>query len=99
MGHSSLLFPRILRLAGTALVIGFFVALVSTSLLSYDTAPSPESTRLFVISIILTIAFAILGFPLVMIGEAVSPPDPWLDPLLNPFRRGKSHPKEEAKED
>ena len=96
MARSPLLFPRILRLVGTALVVGFFVALVSTSLLSYDASPSPESTRLFVISIALTIVFAVLGFPLVIVGDAISPPDPWLDPLLNPFRKGKSRPEGEA---
>ncbi len=89
MGHFDLWFARILRLTGTAMLLGFVLALILTSVLSLDTNPAPETTGLFGLSIIVGIGMLFLGIPLVLVGDKISPPDPWLDPWLNPFKGRK----------
>ena len=89
MGHFDLWFARILRLTGTAMLVGFILALALTSILSYDTNPSPEAERLFGITVIVGIGMGFLGIPLSLLGDKISPPDPWLDAWLNPFRGRK----------
>jgi len=102
VGHFDLWFARILRLTGTAMLVGFILALALTSILSYDTNPSPEAERLFGISVIVGIGMGFLGIPLFLVGDKISPPDPWLDPWLNPFKGRKqvhvNQRKEEAEE-
>jgi len=89
VGRFDLWFARILRLTGAAMLVGFILALVLASVLSYDTDPSPEAQSLFGITVIVGIVMGFLGIPLSLIGDKISPPDPWLDPWLNPFRGRK----------
>jgi len=81
------------------MLVGFILALILTSTLSYDTNPSPEAARLFGISIIVGIGMLFLGIPLFLVGDKISPPDPWLDPWLNPFRGRKRVPMNPAEEE
>jgi len=99
--HFDLWFARILRLTGTALVVGFFISLGLTTLLALDWTPSPQLEQFVVLSIIVGVVCAALGIPLALIGDKISPPDPWLDPWLNPFKgrkRAPANPYEEEAE-
>jgi hypothetical protein len=89
VGHSSLLFARILRLTGAGLFVSFIVLAEFAYLLSFSN-PSPELGRTFVIIIVVSLVSFALGVPLALIGDYISPPDPWLDLWLNPWRFRKS---------
>jgi hypothetical protein len=85
-GHS-LLFFRFLRLAGAGLSVGFFVILgLMTTLVPFSANASPQAEELFVISIVASFVCITLGVPLMLIGNRISPPDPWLDTWLTPFK-------------
>ena len=85
LGHSSLLFPRILRLTGVSLVLVWLVLTELLYLVSFSNL-SPEAGRMFLIGIIVALVSFALGVPLALIGDRVSPPDPWLDFWLNPWK-------------
>ncbi len=89
MGHSSLLFARILRLTGVSLSVAWLLLTEFLYLLSFSN-PSPEAGRIFVISIAVALISFAVGIPLVLIGDYISPPDPWLDFWLNPWKFRKS---------
>jgi len=76
--HSSLLLARILRLTGVSLVGVWLLLTEFLYLLSFSNA-SPEVGRTFVIGIAVALVSFALGIPLVLIGDHISPPDPWLD--------------------
>jgi hypothetical protein len=58
-------------------------------LLSFSN-PSPEAGRIFAIGIAIALISFAVGIPLVLIGDYISPPDPWLDFWLNPWKFRKS---------
>jgi len=88
VGGSSLLVARILRLTGVSLV-AVWLSLASLLYFLSFSNPSPELSRFLWIDIVVSLASAALGFPLLLIGNYVSPPDPWLDFWLDlrRFRR------------
>ena len=90
VGHSSLWFARILRLTGVSLFVVFLVLAELAYLFSFSNNPSPEVGRTFVIVIVTSLVSFALGVPLALIGDYISPPDPWLDFWLNPSRFRKS---------
>jgi len=93
--HFDLWFARILRLTGTALVVGFFISLGLTTLLALDWTPSPQLEQFVVLSIIVGVVCAALGIPIALIGDKISPPDHWLDTWLNHFKgRKRAHANE-----
>jgi hypothetical protein len=47
--------------------------------LSSFSNPSPEAGHIFVIGIVVALVSFAVGIPLVLIGDYISPPDPWLD--------------------
>ena len=96
MAHSSLLFARILRLTGVSLVVVFLVLAGFAYLLSFSNNPSPELGRIFVIVIAVSLVSFTLAIPLVLIGDYISPPDPWLDFWLDlrKFRKSLKPPKD-----
>jgi hypothetical protein len=86
MGHS-LFFFRFLRLTGVALFVGFFAILgLMTTLVPFNGNQSPQAELLFVIGILASFVCITLGVPLMLIGNRISPPDPWLDTWLTPFK-------------
>ena len=91
VGHSSLLFARILRLTGASFFVVFLILVeVALSLSFSSSSPSPELSRIFIITIAVSLVSAALGIPLILIGNSISPPDPWLDFWLDPMRFRKS---------
>ena len=100
MAHFSLLFARILRLTGVSLVAVWLLLTEYLYLWSFSN-PSPEAGRFFVIGIVVAIASFALGVPLVLIGDYISPPDPWLDFWLDlkKFRRSLRPPAENESTD
>jgi hypothetical protein len=89
VGHSALLFARILRLTGVSLFVVYIVLAELTYLLSFSN-PSPEVGHTFVIIIAISLVSFALGVPLALIGDRISPPDPWLDFWLDRLRFRKS---------
>jgi hypothetical protein len=49
------------------------------SLLALSNDQSPEVGRIIWLSIVISLASFALGLPLALIGDYISPPDPWLD--------------------
>jgi len=89
VGHSSLLVARVLRLTGVSLLT-LWLSLTSLLYFLSFSNPSPGLGRFFLIGIVVALVSAALGFPLVFIGNHVSPPDPWLDFWLDLRRFRKS---------
>jgi len=90
VGHSSLLFARILRLTGVSFSVIWLVLAELAYFLSFSNNPSPEVGRTFVIIIAISLVSFALGVPFALIGGYISPPDPWLDFWLDPLRFRKS---------
>jgi hypothetical protein len=82
-------FARILRLTGIALAAGWFISLGIAEFWGQSGMQSSTIPLSWVEIVIFGIACTLLGIPLALIGEKISPPDPWLDPWLNPFRGHK----------
>jgi len=95
VAHSSLLVARILRLTGVSLVGVWLLLTTSLYFLSFSN-PSPDAGRTFVIGIVVSLVSFGLGLPLVLIGDYISPPDPWLDFWLDlkKFRKSVRSPAE-----
>jgi hypothetical protein len=91
VAHFSLLFARILRLTGVSLVAVWLLLTEYLYLWSFSN-PSPEAGRFFVIGIVVAITSFALGVPLVLIGDYISPPDPWLDFWLD-LKKFRKSPK------
>ena len=85
MEKPRLLFARVIRLAGAALLAVYFFAFGLAAFLAWG-PPSPELSRFVLITGIVAVIGGIFGFAFLFIGEKISPPDPWLDFWLDLLR-------------
>ena len=96
MGHSPLLFARVLRLTGVSLFVASILVSEFLYFLSFSN-PSPELSRVLVIGIVVALVSFAVGVPLALIGDYISPPDPWLDFWLDlkKFRKSIKPPMDD----
>jgi hypothetical protein len=88
MSHS-LLPGRILRITGMSLIVSFLLASSLLYTLSFSNTAIPWFGLSVVIVMIGGGILMGLGFVLLWVGERISPPDPWLDSWITPWRSYK----------